>query len=358
MPRFDPSCVDVLHFLESLEIRNVRIGPIEATYSCPFPNHANGDDTPSAQMHLESTQFRCYGCKERGNAISFATGVLGISPLVAIRMLRAAYDPNALDPDSFSTIAAVERALYRQETPEPPQPQLDEALLDRFAVDWYAVEQALARGEQVSPVLSYMLGRGFGPEALEDWEFGYDQISGRITFAVRDEHGTLVGFKARSVFDSKTKYLVLGDKRDRNPRYGFPLYFPSRICFGAHRVRPGGTVVVCEGELNAIAIASRTGKNSVAINGSFFSAQHARIIRNYADRVILFLDHDKAGKNATWGWTDQKGIFHPGIVQQLRDHLPVLLTPPSDRDAADLCGTEIEKLLSRAESALVHELVA
>lgn len=358
MNRFDPSCVDVEHFLESLDIRNVRIGPVEATYSCPFPNHSNGDDTPSAQMHLESTQFRCYGCKERGNAISFAAGVLGISPLAAIRMLRSAYDPNALDPDSFSTIAAVERALYHQERPETPQPQLDEALLDRFGVDWHAVYAALVKQADVPPVLAYMCERGFTPDTLEAWEFGYDRISGRVTFAVRDEHGTLVGFKARSTDGSEPKYLVLGDKPDWRPRYGFPLYFPSRICFGAHRVRPGGTVVVCEGELNAIAINERTGQNSVAINGSYFSGQHARIIRNYAERVILFLDHDKAGKNATWGWTDQKKNFHPGIVQQLRDHVPVLLTPHSDRDAAELSGTEIEGLLSRAESALVREIAA
>lgn len=358
MSRFDPACVDVEHFLESLDIRNVRIGPVEATYSCPFPNHTNGDDTPSAQMHLETTQFRCYGCKERGNAISFAAGVLGISPLKAIRLLRSAYDPNALDPDSFSTIGAVERVVHHQEAQEPPQPQLDEALLDRFAVDWPEVARTWAVSQRVPDVLAYMLHRGFSADVLEDWEFGYDRISGRITFAVRDELGALVGFKARSTDGREPKYLVLGDKPDWKPRYGFPIYYPSRICFGAHRVRSGGAVVVCEGELNAIAISARTGQNSVAINGSFFSARHARIIRNYADRVILFLDHDKAGKNATWGWTDQKEIFHPGIVQQLRDHIPVLLAPSSERDAAELSGTEIEELLSRAESALARELAA
>lgn len=356
--RFDCSCVDVEHFLESLDIRNVRLGPVEATYSCPFPNHVNGDDTPSAQMNLETTQFRCYACKERGNAVSFAAGVLGISPLAAIQMLRMAYDANAIDPDSFSTIAAVERAIAgERETPETPQPRLDESLLDRFGVDWRAVGERRYSGE-VPPVLMYLLNRGFAPKTLEDWEFGFDRSSGRITFAVRDEDGVLVGFKARSTDGREPKYLVLGDKPGGIPRYGFPIYYPSRICFGAHRMTPGGTVVVCEGELNAIAIAERTGQNSVAINGSFFSSQHARIIRNYAERVVLFLDHDAAGNRATWGWKDQKDIFHPGIVQQLRDHVPVSLTPPSALDAAELSGTEIESLLGRAQSALVREIAA
>ena len=30
-----------------------------------------------------------------------------------------------------------------------------------------------------------------------DWEFGWDALSDRITFAVRDVQGRLIGFKSR-----------------------------------------------------------------------------------------------------------------------------------------------------------------
>lgn len=356
---FDTTCVDVEHFLESLDIRNITIGPVEATYSCPFPNHANGDDTPSAQMNLETTAFRCYGCKERGNAVHFASGVLGISPLEAIRMLRVAYDPGAYDPDQVSVVSLVEeiRADRRQKA-DPEQPDLPESLVERYAVDWYAVQAAVDNGEPVPDSLTYMLRRGFSPEILEDWEFGYDGLTDRVTFAIRDENGKLVGFKGRAYDDRIPKYLVLGDKQQRRRYHGYDIYRPDRIVFGAHRLHPGGTIVICEGEFNAIAVSARSGENSVALSGSYFSDRHARIIRNYADDVILFLDHDKAGKEATWGWTDARGMFHPGIVQRLQDHMPVMLAPLLDRDAADLTAAQIDDALNGAESALVRSLAA
>lgn len=348
--------IDVEDFLDALEIRNVSVGAQEAIFSCPFPNHANGDENPSASMNVETTAFFCQGCKERGNAITFTAAVLSVSPLEAIRLLRQKYDPGAYDPDRVSMVAEIEQIVHGpREQPERPQPQLDEAALDRFRFDW--IEAYMEWSQTRDRYLGYLFERGFQPETLEDWEFGYDPISNRCTFAVRDEHGALIGFKGRAYDDRQPKYLVLGDKPGRPPRYGFPCYFPSRICFGAHRLPEGATVVVCEGELNAIAVTERTGRPAVAINGSHFSERHARILRERVERVILFLDDDQAGHNAVWGWTDGHGTYHPGILQRLNAHIPVFLAPPSPHDAAALDGDSIDSLLESAESGLVRSLL-
>lgn len=351
---FDPSCVDVEDFLDALDIDNVSITGDQAYYSCPFPAHVNGDATPSATMNTDTTAFFCYACKERGNAISFASVVLGISPLEAIRLLKQRYDPGAYDPETVSMVDAVERVLRASEESERPQPQLDDDVLAAFSFDW---ADAFCEWSQTKDAyLGYLFARGFEPETLMDWQFGYDKLSDRLTLPVRDEHGQLVGFKARAYDGRQPKYLVLGDKPGKPPRYGFPCYFPSRIVFGADRVERNSALVVCEGELNAIAVSERTGRPAVAINGSHFSDRHARILRDLASSVILFLDDDAAGRNAVWGWVDSHEKHHPGIVDHLKDYMPVYLAARCDKDAAELSGKEIEGVVGGAESVLVRSL--
>jgi hypothetical protein len=87
----------------------------------------------------------------------------------------------------------------------------------------------------------YMRGRGFAPEVLEDWGFGYDHWTSRIAIPVRDETGILVGFKGRSIDDRRPKYLLLGDTEGRALRYGmgygFDMHDARSVLFGLDRAR-------------------------------------------------------------------------------------------------------------------------
>jgi DNA primase len=355
---FDTTLVDLEEFLEALEIRNVSQATVsEWRFSCPFPNHSNGDENASAYFNNDSALFYCHGCKERGSVVDFAAFVLSVSPIEAIRLLKQKYDPGAYDPDAVSMVEEVQKILNKKaEDDSTIQPQLPESVLDAFQIDWDAVEKA--SWETIPDSLKYMYNRGFGTDALIEWQVGYDSITDRIVIPVRDVDGTLIGFKARAYDERNPKYLILGDKPNRKPRYGFPCYYPSKVCFGAHRLKEDSDVVICEGELNAIAVNSRTQNDwqAVAINGSYFQQAQADIIRHFAKRVVLFLDFDNAGQNAVWGWEDSKGKYHPGIIDQLKPYIPVLLVPETTVDAAEMCSDEIDDLLSRSKSALLHAL--
>jgi hypothetical protein len=353
---FDSSVVDVPHFLDTLEIRNVsQATSHEMRFSCPFPNHDNGDENASAYMNIETGMFFCHGCKERGSAVDFASHVLSISPLEAIRLLKSAYNPGGIDPDARNVEAEVKKILAGQ-IEDAPQPILDDSILDDFAVNWPEVWMAWQTpGWDVPPSLTYMLERGFEPETLEDWEFGFDARTNRITIPVRDEQGRLIGFKARAWDDRQPKYLVLGDPPDKT-YYGWPRYYPSRVVFGAHKIARGSHLIVCEGELNAIATTQKTGLPAVAINGSRFSDHHARVIRQIANEVTLFLDCDKAGDEATWGWRDSRGEWHLGIVDRLMPFCPVYVTPFHAEDAAKMETHAVKACIEDATSALLSRL--
>ena len=111
-------------------------------------------------------------------------------------------------------------------------------------------------------------------------------------------------------------------------RYGWPTYSKSRVVFGAHRIAPVvPELIICEGEWNAIAIWQKLNRPAVAINGSSFSITQAKIIRDLTDRAIIFLDSDEAGEMATWGWTDDRGSRHQGVVEQLSPFVSVRVVP-------------------------------
>ena len=114
-------------------------------------------------------------------------------------------------------------------------------------------------------------------------------------------------------------------------------------------------LVVCEGELNAIATTAKTGYPAVAINGSFFQEEHAKIIRKIAgpSGVILFFDEDKAGEDCTWGREDSKGDWHPGVVELLCPHMPVMLVPSHDEDAADMESEQLAECIAGAQTYLL-----
>ena len=350
MSGFDPSCIDVEHFLETLEVRNLEWATDdELRFSCPFPSHAGLDEKPSCYMNSDTTAFFCHGCKQRGNAIGFTEVILGITPLEAIRLLRDRYQPGAINPDERDMVSEIQNILETDEE-VAVQPVIEESVLEDMAVDWEQVDFARRRDQYVPEPLLYMLERGLDYQTLADWEFGYDEISNRPIFPVRDQDGILIGFKGRAWQPNQfPKYFVLGDKVGKPSKYGFPCYHTSQVVFGAYKVTgEEDFLVVCEGELNAIAVRMKTGHAAVAINGSHFSDFHAEVIKNKTNRAILFLDSDPAGESATWGWKDSNGQHHKGVVDNLKDFIEVRVCPDHEGDPASMNENEIAKCLEES----------
>lgn len=347
MSSFDPENIDVQDFLDCLDIEFTIDGD-HVRFACPFHH---GDNPRSVRMNIESSAFFCHACKARGNGIQFTAQILSCSPLEAIRLLKERYQPGYLNPDAVSMVEEVKKIFDATDDGPKPQPILPDEIVAHFEVNWPLAETARRFGEGF-PAFDYMLDRGFLSETLDKWEFGFDEISGRITLAIRDEIGNLIGFKARAWDGREPKYLILGDKPKKPSRYGWPCYFPSRVVFGAHRIPPESDLIVCEGEFNVIAIDQKTGLPAVAINGSHFSEHHALVIRRVARSVTLFLDTDRAGNDCVFGWTDEQEKFHPGIMQMLSPFLPIRIVPPHEGDPAEMTAEEIRRLLADSESAL------
>ncbi len=320
--------VDVIDFLTSLGIRNVNDGGEEIQFSCPFPGHKFGDESPSAYMNRSSTVFFCHGCKAKGNAIHFLALYEGVSPIVAAGWIRDRYGRGFLDPgESFS--AEIEQLLIK-----------DELVVETDTEIHYELQPL-----EGAP-LEYMLSRGFKYPAIEHWGIGYDPLSDRIAIPVTDINNTLIGFKARSYNENhKPKYLALGDTKAH--RYGFKPYEKSKVVYGIYNamVRDPDHVIIVEGELNVVAMWQHGFKNAVALSGSQFSSYQRDLITMNFDAATIFVDSDPAGNGLA-----------ADLIDSLLPYIKVSIVEEHDGDPASLSADECSKIISTATT--VNELWA
>lgn len=351
--------IDVVDALETMGVDNVRaIGRKEVEFSCIFiDSHSFGDLHPSAHMNEEKLVYRCKGCGRSGTLLDLVGSTMKFSPVESLRWLRERYGDIYRPPEGGS-IAAEMRMREGRRAPggqsHSRRPSEDETIGPQgiFKFDWSSSE---------APA-EYMRDRGFTIATLDDWAFGFDHWTNRITIPIRDQAGSLVGFKGRATNPSDhTRYLLLGDTEDRTPRfgvgYGFDMHDPVDVVFGLDRAtrdqadQERRRLVVCEGELNAVACHQAGISNAVAIGTTTITQDQQRLLR-WADEVIIFYDTDMAGHASTWGYYDEKQRWREGVVEKLSKYVRVLVVPAHEGDAASMEPEAIRWLVEQAESWL------
>jgi len=341
------SHIDAMDMLEKLQIQNVHraSGGAELNYSCPFAGHLHGDEDPSAYMNAETTAWHCHGCKESGsNAVPFVAKVLNITFAQARAFLEEAYGVAFDEPDGGSMAAETERRF----APVPELPKLTPP--DFKCVDDYA---AALYSDAGTDAFEYARARGFMPDTLTDWCAGYDVLSRRLTIPVFDLDGELIGFKGRALDDHrKPKYLILGD-RGKTARYGYQPYEASQVVFGLDRARDQDVIVLCEGELDVLALSQAGVPRPVSIGMSYLSDEHASLIVSEARHVVVFFDDDKAGKQGVDGSVAASGRRRPGIVAKLEPHIMVSVVDSHDGDPASMDPSDALALIDSAISTVV-----
>ena len=121
----------------------------------------------------------------------------------------------------------------------------------------------------------------------------YDKFRNRLMFPICDVSGRIIAFGGRTLGDDPAKYM-------NSP--ATVLFDKSRCLYGLDKARHAivktGTVVVVEGYTDVIMCHQFGCQNVVATLGTSLTAEHARMLRRYAKRIILVFDSDVAGTEA------------------------------------------------------------
>ena len=281
---------------------------------CPFHN----EKTPSFVVNPERQTWRCFGaCSEGGDLFTFAQKIhgwdfkealreLGQEAGVQIRQQTPEEQIRSDELEHLRGILASAADIYCQRLFQPEARGVLAYLHD-------------ARGIHMETVKAFQLGaapdswdfilrslRELGCQEDEIIEVGlavrgdkgnvYDRFRNRLMIPIHDERGRVVGFGGRALAsDDAVKYI-------NSPQS--PLFDKSRLLYGLDRakaaIREAGAAVIVEGYMDVIQAHQRGFVNVVAQMGTAMTAsQLRRIAPRYARKIVLALDADAAGQNAT-----------------------------------------------------------
>jgi DNA primase len=322
---------------------------------CPF----HREKTPSFTVSEDKGFYHCFGCGAHGDVVGFVMRIDNLSFPEAVE--RLARDAGLNVPST---------------TPEERQREERRATLHSVleaAATWFegqlrqpagrgGLDYVKRRGLQDETIARFRLGfapdsRGALKEALARAGFGealmeeagliirpederptYDRFRGRVMFPITDRRGRVIAFGGRILDQGEPKYL-------NSPET--PLFHKGRTLYGlaqaAQAARASGEIVVCEGYMDAIALAEAGFANAVAPLGTALTeAQIFELWRLAAEPVLCF-DGDAAGQRAA--------------ARAVERALPLLQPGRSLRFAILPAGDDPDSLLRTRGPAAMGELL-
>jgi DNA primase len=279
---------------------------------CPF--HA--EKTPSFNVNTEKQIFHCFGCGTGGDAFKFLELQEGLNFPEAVRKLadragitlpasRPRGDEKKFEDERKALLAIIaDAAVFFRHELEGPAGSAARAYLARRGLTESVIRDfslGYARPEW-DGLLKHLKQKGYPPGLMEkaglivkrsEGEGHYDRFRGRIIFPIRDISGNVIAFGGRVMDDSLPKYL-------NSPET--PLYSKSNVLYCLDRAKePGrkaGYFVIVEGYLDAIACHQYGAQNAVATLGTALTEGHLRLMRRFAQNLVLIFDPDPAGVKA------------------------------------------------------------
>ena len=260
---------------------------------CPFHN----EKTPSFSVSQEKQIYKCFGCGEAGNVISFVMKEKNLPFIEAVKYLaNRANIPLEMNNGEKSKSAKKKDLLYRVNV------EAAKFFFSNLMNNQNAKEYFLNRGIKEETIKKFGLGfandswnslmfylrkKGINDVLLEEAglisvnkEKGrkYDRFRNRVMFPVFDYQGRVIGFGGRVLDDSKPKYL--NSPETLVFQKGTNLY---GLNFALKHNMSERYFVIVEGYMDLISLHQYGITNVVASLGTALTINQARLLKRYAD---------------------------------------------------------------------------
>lgn len=281
---------------------------------CPF----HQEDTASFSVSPDKQIYHCFGCGQGGNVYSFLMEYERIDFIEAVEKLaeRSGVElPKFSKADKSGTSSKSVGELYDA---------------NAFAMRLYT--KALY-SDQGFDALNYLKKRNFSEDTLKSFQVGYapdqwetlvtwgpknghsrdtlrkaglviqrnsgsgefDRFRNRVMFPIQNVSGRVVAFGGRAL-DPKEKAKYMNSPESS-------VYQKRKILYGLYQskdeLRKTNQVFIVEGYTDVMRLWENGIQNVIAVSGTSFTEEHAKIINRYVDRAYLCYDSDEAGAKAT-----------------------------------------------------------
>lgn len=327
---------------------------------CPFHN----EKSPSFSVSQDKQIYKCFGCGEAGNVLTFVMKQKNLNFVEACKLLaERANIPLSLGNGEESQVVKKKKLLYKVNVEAARyffsnlqrDSKSKEYFSNRGIKDLTIKRFGLGYSKEGWQNLRYYLNkRGFSDEVM--LEAGliiksqkgtlYDRFRNRVMFPVFNIKGDVIGFGGRVLDDSKPKYLnspeTLVFQKGTN-LYGLNFAIKNNL--------KDRYFIIVEGYMDLISLHQYGITNVVASLGTALTVNQARLLKRYADKVIISYDADVAGQTATLRGLDilREAGFDVRVLQIPQGKDPDEFVRSNGKDA-------FLKLVNNAEDLISYKL--
>jgi len=342
-----------------------------STYKACCPFHK--EKTPSFNVNPNQQYFKCFGCGEGGNVFSFLMKYQGMDFITAAKTLaERAGIPLELEEDSGASnhrkllfeinkeIAQFyQRCLKQTKNAEIARKYIRERKLESETADEFMIGYAPdgwtiteAWGKKHNYTLDQLESAGLVLRSQNENSRNkfYDRFRNRLMFPIFDSQSRVIGFSARILIDDKKAPKYVNSPETT-------LFHKSRVLYGLDKARryivnaPNREAVICEGQIDVIRCHQAGINTAIAAQGTAFTPDHAKALKNYADSIVLAFDSDAAGRKAA---VKTAIIFmDAGIIARVAE-----LPPGEDPDSYIIANGAkgFQELMDAAQSVISFQI--
>ena len=300
---------------------------------CPFHN----DHNPSMSVSEEKQIFTCFVCGETGNVFSFVQKYENVDFTTAVKIVadKIGYnlkiDTRSNNPNKklYDLIDLANKYfinnLNSKAGSNAKNYLINERHLDEKTIDEFKIGLALPDNN----LNKILLSKGYTEKEIIDLSLAnktndglYDLFRNRITFPINDERGNTVAFSAR-IFNSEDTSKYINSKESLVFKKGNILFNYDKARNETSKTK---SIIICEGQMDAIRIYSSGIKNVCATMGTALTKEHISLLKKLNSKIILMMDNDAAGEKSTLSNGEE-------LVKNGLDVLVVRLSGEKDPDS-------------------------
>ena len=268
---------------------------------CPF----HKEKTPSFSVSPDKQLFHCFGCGAGGNVIHFISKIENVDFKESLEILadRAGIKLPTLENNVDSKRLELKEkvyeinklvAMYYHETLYKPQAKPAQEYVKKRKLDNKALKEfCIGYAENANVLYKLLKEKGFTEEEILASDLVIKKGNNYVDrFPIQDIRNRFIAFGGRVLDNSLPKYINSPENI---------VYSKARNLYGLNVAKNTKTrkLIIVEGYMDTVSLHQRGIDNVVASCGTALTEAQGRLLRKYAEKVIISYDSDSAGQAAT-----------------------------------------------------------
>jgi len=281
---------------------------------CPFHN----EKTPSFSVSQSKGIFKCFGCGESGNAVSFIMKHEKMSYPEALKYLAKKYH-----------ITIEEKELTDEEKQQKTERE-SLLIITQFAQKYFT-DNLFNSKEGKAIGIGYFKERGYTEQTIKKFNLGYspeardafthyaktkgykidllvktglsikgnnnyfDRFAGRVMFPIYNVAGSVIGFGGRILRNDKKTAKYLNSPESE-------IYHKSQVLFGLNLAKKAiiekDNCILVEGYTDVISMHQSGVENVISSSGTSLTVEQIKLIKRFTQNITVMYDGDAAGIKA------------------------------------------------------------